>query len=79
MTCNERGFTLLELLIAISIFALIGLATYTMLNRVLHSDAATWRHERQLRELIRAIAVLESDVEQMGRGRGRFWRTWELR
>ncbi|WP_330221391.1 type II secretion system minor pseudopilin GspJ [Pseudomonas sp. GOM7] len=61
----QRGFTLLELLIAIAIFALLGLATYRMLDSVLSADAVTREHERQLRELTRAISAFERDVRQV--------------
>lgn len=59
------GFTLLELLIAIAIFALLGLATYRMLDSVLKTDATTRAHEMQLRELVRGIAAFERDVLQV--------------
>jgi general secretion pathway protein J len=62
----NHGFTLLELLIAIAIFAFLALGTYRMLASVLASDEATRRHELQLRELQRAFAVLEQDVAQVG-------------
>lgn len=63
----QRGFTLLELLIAIAIFALLGLATYRMLGSVLGTDAVTREHERQLRELTRAISAFERDLRQVAR------------
>ena len=61
----QRGFTLLELLIAIAIFALLGLATYRMLDSVLRADAVTREHERQLRELTRALSAFERDLRQV--------------
>ncbi|WP_324733993.1 type II secretion system minor pseudopilin GspJ [Pseudomonas paeninsulae] len=60
-----RGFTLLELLIAIALFALLGLATYRMLDSVLLTDSSTRAHEQQLRELVRAIAAFERDLLQV--------------
>ncbi|MDX1298241.1 MAG: type II secretion system minor pseudopilin GspJ [Pseudomonas sp.] len=60
-----RGFTLLELLIAIAIFALLGLATYRMLDSVLQTDKVTRSHELQLRELVRAMAAFERDLLQI--------------
>lgn len=59
------GFTLLELLIAIAIFALLGLATYRMLDSVLKTDASTRAHELQLRELVRGMAAFERDILQV--------------
>lgn len=61
---RAAGFTLLELLIAIAIFALLGLGTYRMLDSVLRSDASTREHELQLRELVRAMAAFERDLSQ---------------
>jgi general secretion pathway protein J len=63
---RSAGFTLLEVLIAVSIFALLALGTYRMLASVLASDETTRRHELQLRELQRAFAVLEQDLAQVG-------------
>lgn len=60
----QRAFTLLELLIAIAIFAFLALATYRMLSSVLQADGATREHEQQLRELVRAMAAFERDVLQ---------------
>ena len=62
-----RGFTLLELLIAISIFALLGLGTYRMLDSVLRADAATRGQEQRLRELVRGLAAFERDILQAQR------------
>ncbi|MCW3150538.1 type II secretion system minor pseudopilin GspJ [Stutzerimonas stutzeri] len=59
------GFTLLELLIAIALFALLGLGTYRMLEAVLRSDAATAEQEQRLRELSRALWVFERDLLQV--------------
>ncbi|QGZ29303.1 type II secretion system minor pseudopilin GspJ [Stutzerimonas stutzeri] len=58
------GFTLLELLIAIALFALLGLATYRMLEAVLRSDEVVRAQEVQLRELGRAVWRLEQDLLQ---------------
>ncbi len=62
---RAAGFTLLELLIAIAIFALLGLATYRMLDSVLRTDSRTREHEQQLRELVRAMAAFERDLLQV--------------
>ncbi|MGY4534786.1 general secretion pathway protein J [Pseudomonas sp. TE3786] len=62
---HQRGFTLLELLIAVAIFALLALATYRMLSSVMQADGATREHEQQLRELVRAMAAFERDMLQV--------------
>ena len=62
---RARGFTLLEVLIALAIFALIGLATYQMLDSILRTDASTRAHDRELRDLVRALAAFERDVLQV--------------
>lgn len=59
-----QGFTLLELLIAIALFALLGLATYRMLESVLRSDEVIRAQETQLRQLGRAVWRLEQDLIQ---------------
>ncbi|MDH1261650.1 type II secretion system minor pseudopilin GspJ [Pseudomonas sp. GD03944] len=62
---TSRGFTLLELLIAIAIFALLALGTYRMLDSVLRTDSTTRAHEQQLRELVRAMGAFERDLAQV--------------
>lgn len=59
------GFTLLELLIAIAIFALLAIGTWRMLGAVIDSDEATRIQEQQLRELVRAVSAFERDVRQV--------------
>ena len=58
------GFTLLELLIAIAIFALLALATYRMFDSVMQTDQATRVQEQRMRELVRAMGALERDLTQ---------------
>lgn len=60
----QRGFTLLELLIAIAIFALLALATYRMFDSVMQTDQATRVQEQRMRELVRAMGALERDLTQ---------------
>lgn len=61
---NQRGFTLLEVLIAMALFSLLGLACYQLLERVLHSEQRIARHELQLRQLQRAFGIFERDLVQ---------------
>lgn len=61
---NQRGFTLLELLIAIALFSLLGLACYQLLERTRSSDQTITCHEIQLRQLQRAVGIFERDLLQ---------------
>ena len=61
------GFTLLEILIAIAIFSLISLSSFTIFDAVLKGDAtAKSRSERQ-NELQRAFILIERDLTQIAR------------
>lgn len=60
----SAGFTLLELLVAVTIFALVGVASHRLLASAVRVDAQTRGQERQLRQLVRAMSSLERDVEQ---------------
>ncbi|MBD9415136.1 type II secretion system minor pseudopilin GspJ [Pseudomonas sp. PDM16] len=62
---KQRGFTLLEVLIAIAIFALLAMATYRMLDSVLQTDAGQREQEQRLRHLTKAMAAFERDLLQV--------------
>ncbi|VVO67435.1 type II secretion system minor pseudopilin GspJ [Pseudomonas fluorescens] len=61
---NQAGFTLLELVIAIAIFALLGLASWRLFDGVVRVQQGTTIHEREFTTLRRAMAVIERDVMQ---------------
>ena len=58
------GFTLLELIVAISIFAIMAVMVYGGLNNVLITRQQSEQHAEQLRKLQTAFSLLERDVEQ---------------
>ena len=62
MTKPQAGFTLLELVIAIAIFALLGVACWRLFDGVLRAERSSSAHEQTLRGLQRAVAVIERDV-----------------
>ena len=66
-TCSRHshGFTLLEVLIAISIFAVIGLAAYRVLDVVIRSQVQVAAQDEKIRALERAMHIISADFEQL--------------
>ncbi|HEY3700530.1 MAG TPA: type II secretion system minor pseudopilin GspJ [Spongiibacteraceae bacterium] len=61
----SRGFTLMEVLVAISIFALIGVASYRVLSSVMQTNERIAAHSEQMRSVNRAFWLLQQDIEQL--------------
>lgn len=64
---KQRGFTLLEVLIAIALFAMISLASSAMLTTIIDSSQQGKIRSDRLNELQRAFLVMERDFTQMTR------------
>jgi general secretion pathway protein J len=63
----QHGFTLLEVLIAIAIFSVVSLASFTIFDTVLRGDEnSKLRSERQ-NELQRAFLLMERDFTQIAK------------
>ena len=62
---QARGFTLIELIIAIGIFALIGLAATFILNGVLTANETSQRHGDQMAAMQRGFLFIRRDLEQI--------------
>lgn len=62
---KQSGFTLLELVIALAIFALLGLAGARLFDTVIRAQQSTASHEQDLRHLQRVIGVIERDALQL--------------
>ena len=60
-----KGFTLLEVLVAIAIFALLSLTAYQVLQGVLRSGELSKEHSESLTELQRAMLIIEQDFTQI--------------
>lgn len=60
-----RGFTLLELLIAVAVFAVVSAVAYGGLQAVLNTDSQTRLRGDILAELQVALAVMERDLRQV--------------
>lgn len=62
---KSNGFTLLELLIAISIFAMIGLASYQVLTTVIQAESATAGSSDRLVRLQKIYLAISRDLVQV--------------
>jgi general secretion pathway protein J len=62
---HRRGFTLIEILVAMAIFTLIGLASTGVLNSVINSDQLSSERFAKLEELQRAMLTIERDILQI--------------
>jgi len=62
---KQRGFTLIEMMIAIAIFALLSLGAYQVLQGVLRSDEISTERGNALKQLQRAMVIVERDSQQM--------------
>ena len=64
MNAGSRGFTLLELLVALTVFAIMSVAAYGGLRNVLFTRAAVEEQSRRLAAVQLAVFRLEQDIEQ---------------
>lgn len=64
MTRPQKGFSLLELLVAVAVFAAVSAVAYGGLSSVLQARQQTERHARQLQELQQALGMLQRDLSQ---------------
>ena len=67
MPRERHGFTLLEMLIALGVFAVIGLMSSQILSGIVDLSDTVRDRSDQLAELQRAMFIVSRDVEQMTR------------
>jgi len=63
----QQGFTLLEVLIAIAIFSVVSLASFTIFDTVLRGDESSKLRSDRQNELQRAFFLIERDVMQIAK------------
>lgn len=63
----NAGFTLLEVLIAIAIFSLISLSSFSIFNSVLTGDERAKQRSDRQNELQRGFLIIERDLTQLSR------------
>ena len=60
----QSGFTLLEVLIAIALFAVVTLMTGQLLTASINSNEITKKHQQRFTTLLRTVNMLEKDIRQ---------------
>jgi len=63
--CSQQGFTLLELIIAIAIFAIVSVLTYSGLSSVIQTSQITEEAADELRQLQLAMIFVRRDIMQI--------------
>ena len=61
---QQSGFTLLEVLIAIALFAVLTLMTGQLLTASINSNEITKKHQQRFTALLRTVNMLEKDIRQ---------------
>jgi general secretion pathway protein J len=64
---KNNGFTLLEVLIAIAIFSMISLTSFTIFDSVIRGDETSKNRSERQNELQTAFLIIERDLNQMAR------------
>jgi len=64
---KQQGFTLLEVLVAISIFSVVSLASFTIFDTVLRGDESSKVRSERQNELQRAFLLIERDLLQIAK------------
>ena len=64
-TARQRGFTLLEIMIALTIFSVISILAWQILDGAMRTSAATDDSAAKLNQIQRAWSLLERDIFQL--------------
>ncbi|MEF1305290.1 type II secretion system minor pseudopilin GspJ, partial [Vibrio owensii] len=62
---SNRGFTLIEVLVSIAIFASMSVAAYQVVSQVQRSNVLSQERTQRLNELQRAMVMMDNDFRQM--------------
>jgi len=61
---NRNGFTLVEMMVALFIFAMLSVAGVIMLRSAVDSDEVTAENLGQMAEMQRFVSLMEADLSQ---------------
>ena len=64
---KTKGFTLLEVLIAIAIFSMISMSSFSIFNTVIKSDESSKIRTDRINELQRGFLLIERDLLQIAK------------
>lgn len=62
---SQQGFTLIEVLVAIAIFASLSIGAYQVLNQVQRSNELSLQRTTRLNEINRAMVFMDADFKQI--------------
>ena len=62
---KTKGFTLIEVLVSIAIFATLSVAAYQVVNQVQRSNEISTERSARLNALQRSLVILDNDFRQM--------------
>ena len=63
LSSNGRGFTLIEVLVSIAIFATLSMAAYQVVNQVQRSNELSIERSARLNQLQRSLVIYYAYVE----------------
>ncbi|MFK7842718.1 MAG: type II secretion system minor pseudopilin GspJ [Sphingorhabdus sp.] len=64
MPCDSNGFTLVEMMVALFIFAMLSVAGVIMLRSAVDADEVTAGNLGQMAEMQRFVSLMETDLSQ---------------
>lgn len=67
LTHKQKGFTLLEVLMAVAIFSVVSLASFTIFDTVLRGEESSAIRSKQQNDMQRAFLLMERDLTQMAK------------
>lgn len=62
---QQQGFTLLEVLVAIAVFAMLSLSANQVISNVMRSDVQSKEHNQRLQVIQRTMIMMDNDFRQI--------------